>query len=1048
MKSKKILRVMSCIMAVLMAFSVIPLNYAAAVDEFIVQFINDDGNKIAEKVYKSGEKITIADAVKAPDETNHYIFAGWKDGNNTYSSAELPAVTAPATYVASYTAQAHNPTMEAVATVADCTAKNSAKLTCQTCGHVYYGARNHDFVPTPSIVFSIEDGKYKFEGVETIACKYAYCGCSATAEENINYSQEINDAASTAKAYLDDTKTYDAEKDAYKTLKEKYDALTKMSGKYAAASVKTAIDELNGAINDFKATVNDKSAYVIYTYKYYVGTNLYATQTYHYGDKPTKPADPTKSSDSTFNYTFTGWDLVLPEKVEADKNFQAQFTSEFVNYTVKFLDTDGKTELSSKNDYHFGDAVTVPDDRAKEPTADKHYTFSGWTDGKETFKKGNFPTVSANTTYTAVLTEEDHKWVSQGVDVAVDKDGVYTVGTIEKFDCSCGKTKEEQVELSAAVNASVKAAKEIIDNEYLNKETEPYKAVKNAYDVLVAFVGKKVASADIKSACANADKAVSDIKAALEKDNTLYVEYTIAFVNEDGKTPVVEAKKYHYGDKITVPEAPVKAATDNSHFTFAGWSTGKEILPADKITTASSDMTYTAYFVEEAHKGGEATCAKRAVCSVCGAEYGEAIAHTPAEAVKENEVAGTCQTKASYDEVVYCSVCGGEISRTTKEGEMGAHVPVVDEAVPATCIAEGKTEGSHCSVCNVVITAQTVIPVDPEAHKEKVEIEAIDASCTEGGKTAKIVCELCGKVIQESVDTEALGHDYESVVITPAKYGETGSRGKQCTRCGILSDVTAIAAVKSIKLSYTNYKYDGKAHKPVVTVTDSDGEKLVKGVDYDLTYSSGRTKVGTYKVKVTFKGAYDGEKSIKFYIKPGKVGKITTKNNSDAIKLIWDKVPGATGYRVFRYDTSTKKYTKIVDTEKRYYTVRKLKPGTKYVYAVRAYNNEGDTVYWGVYLSDNVTTATKPATPKVTLKAGTKKLTVNFNKVNGASGYEIYVKAGSNGSYKKVKTLTKTSYTVKGLKSGTKYSVKVRAYKTVGKTFNSSFSTTRSVKVK
>lgn len=40
--------------------------------------------------------------------------------------------------------------------------------------------------------------------------------------------------------------------------------------------------------------------------------------------------------------------------------------------------------------------------------------------------------------------------------------------------------------------------------------------------------------------------------------------------------------------------------------------------------------------------------------------------HTPADAVRENEVAATCTAAGSYDEVVYCSVCKAEISRTQK----------------------------------------------------------------------------------------------------------------------------------------------------------------------------------------------------------------------------------------------------------------------------------------------------------------------------------------------------------------------------------------------
>ena len=47
--------------------------------------------------------------------------------------------------------------------------------------------------------------------------------------------------------------------------------------------------------------------------------------------------------------------------------------------------------------------------------------------------------------------------------------------------------------------------------------------------------------------------------------------------------------------------------------------------------------------------------------------------HTPADAVRENEVAATCTTAGSYDEVVYCSVCHEKISSTSKVIEKLAH---------------------------------------------------------------------------------------------------------------------------------------------------------------------------------------------------------------------------------------------------------------------------------------------------------------------------------------------------------------------------------------
>ena len=54
--------------------------------------------------------------------------------------------------------------------------------------------------------------------------------------------------------------------------------------------------------------------------------------------------------------------------------------------------------------------------------------------------------------------------------------------------------------------------------------------------------------------------------------------------------------------------------------------------------------------------------------------YGEpAQEHTPGEPVRENEIAPDCDTKGSYDEVVYCSECGEELSRENKTTDALGH---------------------------------------------------------------------------------------------------------------------------------------------------------------------------------------------------------------------------------------------------------------------------------------------------------------------------------------------------------------------------------------
>ncbi|MGN0523063.1 MAG: hypothetical protein ACI4IG_02195 [Eubacterium sp.] len=92
-----------------------------------------------------------------------------------------------------------------------------------------------------------------------------------------------------------------------------------------------------------------------------------------------------------------------------------------------------------------------------------------------------------------------------------------------------------------------------------------------------------------------------------------------------------------------------------------------------------------------------------------------------------------------------------------------------------------------------------------------------------------------------------------------------GSITKVCKYCG-KKTVTTIKKVSTVKLSATKYKYNNKVKTPAVIVKDSSGKTLVKNTDYTVTYSSGRRKVGTYNVKVTFKGNYSGTKTLSFKI--------------------------------------------------------------------------------------------------------------------------------------------------------------------------------------
>ena len=79
---------------------------------------------------------------------------------------------------------------------------------------------------------------------------------------------------------------------------------------------------------------------------------------------------------------------------------------------------------------------------------------------------------------------------------------------------------------------------------------------------------------------------------------------------------------------------------------------------------------------------------------VCGEEDPDYVApheHTAAEAVRENEVKATCKADGSYDEVVYCSACGDELSREAKTSSKLETHNFVD---------------GSCSVCGLKIASE------------------------------------------------------------------------------------------------------------------------------------------------------------------------------------------------------------------------------------------------------------------------------------------------------------------------------------------------------
>lgn len=244
-----------------------------------------------------------------------------------------------------------------------------------------------------------------------------------------------------------------------------------------------------------------------------------------------------------------------------------------------------------------------------------------------------------------------------------------------------------------------------------------------------------------------------------------------------------------------------------------------------------------------------------------------------------------------------------------------------------------------------------------------------------------------------------------------------------------ISPVRTPLSSTSIKLSATSYTYDGKAKTPSVTVTYA-GKTLTKGTDYTVSYSN-NTAMGVGKVTITGINNYKGTVTKTFTIKPKKLtGLKQSWRTTSSVTLTWKALSGVTGYQIYRKDSANGTYKYVGSTTSTKYINKGLTAGKTYYYIVRGYKKSGTTTVTGIN-SDILTTTTTPGQVKGLKvdKNSTNYITLKWNKLNGATGYYIYRKDASNGSFKFIGGTTKTSYTNKSLTSGKNYYYVVVGYK-------------------
>ncbi len=437
-------------------------------------------------------------------------------------------------------------------------------------------------------------------------------------------------------------------------------------------------------------------------------------------------------------------------------------------------------------------------------------------------------------------------------------------------------------------------------------------------------------------------------------------------------------------------------------------------------------------------------------CSRCGHSYnGDEKAPIAHNFVAGTVVAPTCQ-HVGYT-IYTCTMC--QTSEHRNETPLAAHDYAVSEIVEANCQHGGYTVYT-CTVCSHSYQGNAT----PKTEHNYTIIEPHEPTCTAGGYT-QLTCAECHNSIKTN-ETEPLGHVYSvNGAIARASFTTEGNVPVKCTRC--LDTSNQRIECPTAELEKTAYTYTGKAISPAVILKNGAGE-VIPADQYTVTYQSGRVKVGTYKVTVTFNKDceyYYGTTEMSFKINPKGTALTKVTAGTQTITATWKKQATQTkGYQLqVSTDAKFKKGVKTVKVAKNSTvkaTVKKLNYNTKYYVRIRTYQTVNKVDYFSAWSAAKTVTV-QPVIKNASvskLTAGKKQFTAKWKKVKGVTGYEVQYSLKSNMSKAKtakVNGAKKTSVKVAKLKAKKKYFVRIRAVKKVGKkTYYGNWSKVKSVKVK
>ena len=247
---------------------------------------------------------------------------------------------------------------------------------------------------------------------------------------------------------------------------------------------------------------------------------------------------------------------------------------------------------------------------------------------------------------------------------------------------------------------------------------------------------------------------------------------------------------------------------------WGAWTQNSDEKTHTRICKRDTSHTET----ENCH-GGTATCTAKAVCTVCGGEYGEMAAHSFTTEKAETQYlksAATCTEKAIYYKS--CAVCGLSSKGTADEATFFSGNALDHDWGAWTQNSDEKT---HTRICKRD-TSHTETENCIDANKDhKCDIcDYIISECADDNKDHK--CDYCGKKLTEHTGGKATCKDKAKCEVCGAEYGELDAKNHTN-----LKHFPATAATKTTEgnIEYWYCEGCGKYY------SDKDGTKGIKKAD-------------------------------------------------------------------------------------------------------------------------------------------------------------------------------------------------------------------------